>query len=189
MKIGIFPGSFDPIHTGHIALAAKAADALSLDQVIFVPSGVSPNKRRTQKTPGNIRHAWIQKALQDAKDPRLQVTDLESRMNVVTYTLETIQALGNQFPGSSLFLLVGNDTAQRIQRWPSKDAINKSCTIIAFSREGSAEIPGIMQVSGWQPMPHASSEIKKRILVGETTTGLIPEAIREEVETWFKKNP
>ena len=182
MRIGIFPGSFDPIHNGHLAIAQTAADHLELDQVIFVPSGVSPNKRRTQKTPGKIRFDWIQLALQNLGDNRLIVSDIESSRNTVTYTLESVQELGSAkgISKENLFMLVGADTAARMQRWPSYQQILKIATIADFGRDG---VPGSIPAYEY---PHASSDIKRRIWLNQSIEDMVPRNIVKQITERFK---
>lgn len=180
MKAAIFPGSFDPIHLGHLALAQTAADQLELDQVWFVPSGVSPNKRHKQKTPGATRFKWIELALQDLGDERLRVSDVESRHTVTTYTEQTVEQFKRDLPTAELFLLVGADTAQRMQRWPSYNRILKMAELVSFGRDG---MPGTIFAPEW---PHASSDIKRRIWLGQDISGLVPRTIAKQITQNFK---
>lgn len=177
MRVGIFPGSFDPIHNGHIELAQCAANQLELDLVIFVPSGVSPNKRRKQKTPGAIRHRWITAALGALKDGRLNVSDHESKHDVPTYTLETIEMLTAK--NNENFLLVGADTAERMKRWPSYKRILEIVKIVSFGREGT---PGSIETPLWA---HSSTEVRERILKNLPVDHLVPASTAQEITKHF----
>lgn len=179
MKTALFPGSFDPIHNGHIALAKTAADTLGLDRVVFIPSGVSPNKRNKQRTLGSTRYNWIAAALSALGDKRLTVTSFESRHTHPTYTLETIEAL--KVEKEETFLLVGADTAARMKRWPSHDKIQEIAKVITFGRSGE---PGTIQAPEW---PHASSDIRKRIEARQSIKGLVPDAIEKEIIKHFNQ--
>lgn len=184
MKIAIFPGSFDPIHLGHLALAQTAADKLGFsadagDKVTFVPSGVSPNKRRKQKTLGSIRHGWIAKALAELGDARLAVSDFESKHTVPTYTLETLQALTLGKSRDDVYLLVGTDTAERMKRWPSYDRILRIAHVVSFGREGAK---GNIEAPTW---PHSSTEVRDRILKGQGIEHLVPKAIVTDLTRHF----
>jgi nicotinate-nucleotide adenylyltransferase len=181
MKVAIFPGSFDPIHRGHIALAQTAADALNLDRVIFVPSGVSPNKRSRQRTPGTIRHGWIQKALQGLSDPRLVASDFESRHNVPTYTYETLAALTreNRAGREEAYVLMGADTVERMKRWPTYGKILRIVQIASFGREG---LSGNIEAPTW---PHSSTEVRTRIARGQKIDHLVPKEIVTDLTKHF----
>lgn len=172
MKTAMFPGSFDPIHMGHICLAKHALETLGLDKVIFVPSGVSPNKRHTQRTPGMARFQWIKASLAEINMPGLEVSDIESRHSVPTYTLESLQALKAQEPeGTEMFLLVGSDTAKRMQRWPSYKKVLETATVIAYGRDNE---PGTISAPFW---PHSSTDIRTKISEGKPIHGLVAKAI------------
>jgi nicotinate-nucleotide adenylyltransferase len=190
MKILIYPGSFDPIHMGHLEIALHVVEKENADKLIFVPSGVSPNKRFRQKTPGKIRFDWIQKALDAEKNfgknpeiaKKLEVSDIESRHNVTTYTLETIEAIAKQNPGASLLLLCGEDTKIRMQRWPSYPKLQKICQFVVIPRDN----PQDKTSPQW---PHSSTEVKATIAKGGCIQHLVPKVIAQEIALHFGKKP
>lgn len=175
MRIGILPGSFDPLHNGHLEMALSAIQHLNLDKVIFVPSGVSPNKRSTQRTPGTTRRQWIQKVLDHLGNPHLEVSGVESQHNVPTYTLDSILHFRRVYPAAddSLFLLVGTDTEKRMKKWPGYKSITGYVTIETFGREGC---PGTIPTPEW---PVSSTLIRSLLKEGEEISHLVPAPLGE----------
>ncbi|HEX9108742.1 MAG TPA: nicotinate-nucleotide adenylyltransferase [Longimicrobiales bacterium] len=136
MKLGIFGGTFDPPHVGHLLVAQDAWSALGLDRVLFVPAASPPHKQGRAHTPAPLRLEMLEAAL--AGDERFQACDVELRRSGPSYTVDTLRQLGREHPGAQLFLLIGADQAREFLSWKSPEEIASLATVVALSREGAA---------------------------------------------------
>ena len=112
-RVGVFGGSFNPIHHGHLLLADEVRELLGLDRVLFVPAGAPPHKSAAGLAPAADRHAMVRLAVAD--HPGLAVSDVELRRPGPSYTVDTLEALATE--GDQLFLLVGSETFLDLLSW------------------------------------------------------------------------
>ena len=115
MRIGIFGGSFNPVHNGHTHLAKTAAAEFSLDRIFFVPSRISPHRSMTEYAAAEDRLEMLRLAC--ANEPLFEVCDYELRSDRVSYTIYTIEYFRSRFPDDELFLLVGSDMLLSFDKW------------------------------------------------------------------------
>jgi nicotinate-nucleotide adenylyltransferase len=183
-RIGIYGGSFDPVHRAHIVLAQTALQTLPLDRVIFVPSGgIAHYKTDRQITPGKHRLAMIELAI--AGNPCLQADPYEINRPEFTYTIQTLRHFRDQFPqGSTIYLLIGADWRYKLSTWKEGDALVREFNIALFSRPGfEAPSPAPTQTDDpfvYIPMPLldlASSDIRERIQLGQPVETMLPAGV------------
>ncbi len=142
MNIGLFGGSFDPIHRGHISLAQAAARRYSLRQVLFVPGNIPPHKQKQPITAFVHRYAMVALATQDDKQfvPSLLEAPAEqgaSRANAVNYSIDTVQRLKASLKKSDrIFFLIGVDAFRDIAKWREAQALLGECDFVVASRPG-----------------------------------------------------
>lgn len=132
MRAGLLSGLFDPIHLGHLNCAEVALKLLKLDRVYFVPTAVSPHKKRSGAS-AHDRYAMTQIALLDK--PGFQVSDIEMHGGGVSYTVDTVRKFKRKFSGD-LYLIMGLDAFADSHNWRSAGALLKSCNFIVISRPG-----------------------------------------------------
>lgn len=140
-RLGIFGGSFNPIHLGHVGVAERAADAYSLARVLVIPAKVSPFKAGDPPPlPDDLRWRLVQTAC--AGYPRLEPCDLELRRGGVSYAVDTVRAVQAAHPASDLYFIVGEDSVAGLPRWKDWDVLRTLCTFVSFprTRESSTEI-------------------------------------------------
>lgn len=137
-RIGIFGGSFDPPHIGHIAAAKAALDGLGLDRVIMMPAFQPPHKVLSAHTPGP-EHRLRMLRLACRGEQALQVSDLELARGGTSYTYETVEAVRQQYPDSELFLLMGSDMFLNFSNWKYPERILKQATLAVFYRGDKGE--------------------------------------------------
>ena len=136
-RLGLFGGTFDPPHVGHVAVARDVADALALDQVLWIPAGVPPHKDPQFITPGSLRLEMTRAGAE--ADPRFRVLDLELRRDGPSYTVDTLRAISALHPGSEIFLLLGADQLRTFRRgWKEPREILRLATLVLMDREGEA---------------------------------------------------
>ncbi|HEY6172330.1 MAG TPA: nicotinate-nucleotide adenylyltransferase [Candidatus Kapabacteria bacterium] len=132
-KIGIFGGAFDPPHIGHLIAAQYAAEQLSLDKVIFVPSGNHPFKEGALVASAEQRFAMTKLAI--AGNPLFDVSDVEIRKEGKSYTFETLEYFCSLYPNGTLSFLIGTDNIKDFSSWKHPEKIVEFATVVVLNRE------------------------------------------------------
>lgn len=135
MRRAIFGGSFDPVHKGHVGLASELQKSLGLDEVIVMPTGISPFKKDMARRPASGADRLEMCRLAFADMPFATVSDHEISQNGVSYTVDTVRHFHGLYPNDKLFLLVGGDMLTSFDRWKSWQEILSVCGLAAVSRE------------------------------------------------------
>ena len=154
-------GTFDPIHIGHLRAAELAREALSLEQVLFVPAGVPPH-REPPRASALDRFAMV--GLATAEHKHFVPSDVELRREGPSYTVDTLCELRDGRPGDELVLIVGSDTFPEMQAWRDAERVFALCQVAVVSRPGSAsEAPADPRASTLpgQGLEIASSAIRQ----------------------------
>ncbi len=186
-KMGLFGGSFDPIHSGHMAMATRLADALGLDGVVLMPTYIPPHKIKETMAPAEDRLAMC--ALAVAEDPRLTVSRLEIDREGASFTVDTLLALQQQQPDTQWYLFTGADMFCTLRTWYRFEEIAGLavlCTVprgdidAAHLQEYAAELEQLgarCHVEQQPVMPVSSTELRRRVVAGEALTGLVSPAV------------
>ena len=176
--IGIFGGSFNPIHTGHIALAQAVQKQCGLDEVWLMVSPQNPLKRNdSDLLDDSLRFEMAQKALEGVEG--VVACDYEFHLPKPSYTWNTLQNLSKDYPDYTFILLIGGDNWAHFQRWRHWQDILWHHDIIVYPR---GEYPGTINVP---LLPVSSTEIRERIRKGESIEGLIPAKIESLVRKYY----
>ena len=178
MRIGVFGGSFDPVHLGHLTAARAACEALALDHVRFVPAREQPFKQGAHGAAPPDRVALLEAAL--AGDPRAVVDGRELAREGPSYTVDTLRALRAEFPADQLFLLVGADAARDLPGWHEAAALPALATVVALTRPGvpAPTHPFIGAHVAVPAIQVSATEIRARCARGATIRDLVPDAVR-----------
>lgn len=135
LRIGIFGGTFNPIHQGHLAIAEEVQKTLGLDRTLFIPAGRPPHKKGRRVLPAKHRLEMVRLAIQGR--PGLEVSDLEIARPGKSYTIETVKALERKFPkGTAFYLILGLDAFLEFSTWRSPEDLMARCHIVVVSRPG-----------------------------------------------------
>lgn len=134
MKIGIYGGTFHPIHRGHIEAARFAAEYLGLDKLYLIPTGIPPHKELAEDAPGGAHRLAMALLAAEAIGPFAEVSDMELRREGRSYTLETVRQLRKKHPKDRMYLLMGTDMFLTFQYWREPEKIAGLCTLCAFGR-------------------------------------------------------
>ncbi len=135
-RIGIFGGTFNPIHHAHLRIAEEIREAFSLTGVVFVPAATPPHKPLADELPFADRLEMVRRAVAD--NPFFTVSDLESRREGKSYSIDTIMAFRDQYPDGQLFFIMGGDSFAEFSTWKRYTDIFASCNIVAITRPGTA---------------------------------------------------
>ena len=182
MRIGVFGGSFDPIHRGHLIVAGAAADRLGLDRVHFVPARAQPFKAGRHGADAAERAAMVELAM--AADRRFVLDRRELERDGPSYTVDTLRALRTERPADALFLLVGADAAQELPGWREADALPRHARIVVLTRPGVAPPPHPLCADSLEvpAVDLSATEIRERVRRGESIEGLVPAAVARYIE-------
>jgi nicotinate-nucleotide adenylyltransferase len=133
-KIGIFGGSFNPIHTGHLIMAQDAEIAFDLNRILFVPAAIPPHKlTQTMVTPGQ-RLDMVRLALADRES--WEVSDEEIRRGGVSYSIDTVRHFAAVYPEAELYFIIGGDTLPELHTWKEITALINLCRFVTMVRPG-----------------------------------------------------
>ena len=182
-KVGIFGGSFNPIHTGHIALAKSLCEKAGLDEVWFMVSPMNPFKKTaTDLLDDHLRLEMVEKALE--KEPQLKTCDYEFRLPKPSYTWHTLQAISQEFTDIEFTLLIGGDNWAAFDKWYHHEDILAHYPIVVSPRQGSSvgEVPEGVTIVATPLLNISSTEIRQRIKEGKSIKGMVPESIEELVK-------
>ena len=177
-RIGIFGGSFNPIHNGHIALAQAVLRQCALDEVWLMVSPQNPLKRNSADLlDDQLRLQMTEKALEGVEG--VKACDYEFRLPKPSYTWNTLQHLSKDYPDCTFSLLIGGDNWAHFTRWRHWKDILRCHQVIVYPRD---EYPGTIDV----PLLDVSStEIRQRVRAGESIEELVPEAIVPLVKKYY----
>jgi nicotinate-nucleotide adenylyltransferase len=180
-RIALFGGSFDPPHTGHLAIARAAVAECALDSVIFIPCRESPLKGKLPGASGEQRLAMLKLATADC--PWAEVSDWELRQPGPSYSWQTAEHFAAQEPQGIFHWLMGADQWAEIERWARPEYLRHQLTFIVFAREGVQP----RRRADWKAVflpgeyPGSSTEARCRIGAGESGGGLLSAAVEEYI--------
>lgn len=184
-RIGLFGGSFDPPHVGHLLALSDALEQLSLNRVQVVPAGIQPLKRVGAT---DAEHRLAMARLCFGGLPQIEVDPIEIDRSGLSFMVETAEQYVARFPGAELFLLVGADAASALDRWRAPEQLLRLVQLVVlerFDESGSALAEPWRQWSGIRPplrlgtrrIDVSSSEIRARVASGRSICGFVPESV------------
>ena len=197
--IGLFGGTFDPIHNGHLHIARAFADELALDMVVFLPAGNPYHKADAARPRTDAQHRLAMTELAATADPRFAVSDCDIVREGATYTFDTIQIFRQQFPATQLWWLLGSDSLLQLHTWKKWQTLVSQTHIAVAPREGGSLAQAPRELHGWignalhngslhllqtPPYPVSSTEIRHKIRTGQPVGGLLD----PQVENYIARN-
>jgi nicotinate-nucleotide adenylyltransferase len=180
VRIGLLGGSFDPPHNGHLLAAGDVFDALSLDRLVFIPAAAQPLKAGVAEASAAQRLAMTRLLIEG--DPRFEVDSIEVDRGGLSYTVDTLAALGARWPAAELFWLVGADVTHSFAKWRAPERVAALATVVVMVRAGDAAdlaaIPGGAPRSlATRRIDISSTEIRRRVREGKSIRGFVPDAV------------
>jgi nicotinate-nucleotide adenylyltransferase len=182
-RIGIYGGSFDPVHLGHLLVAQAAREELELERLFFVPAAQSPFKQASTPSAGKVRAQLLRLAL--AGKPWCEVDVQELEREGVSYTIETVRGYAARFPGAELHYLIGADNVAALPQWRAAEELATRVQFVIIPRPGQPEVlvpkpfRGVM-LQGW-PLGVSSSDIRARVKAGRAIDHLVPGVVAEAI--------
>jgi nicotinate-nucleotide adenylyltransferase len=184
MKLGIYGGSFDPVHLGHLLVAQAAIEELGLDRLVFIPAAQSPFKPETKPAPDAMRLRMLRLALAGKTD--CEIDEQEIQRGGISYTVETLTDYAQRFPGAELFYLIGADHVAKLNEWREPAALARLAEFAVIPRPGdgaAAIFPAPFRGRRLRGFPFSvsSSEIRARVKAGLSLDNLVPAAVAEAI--------
>ncbi len=182
-RIGLFGGSFDPVHLGHLLVAQAAREELGLSRLCFIPAAQSPFKPESQPAPAQERLRLLRLAL--VGKSWCEIDEQELQRGGVSYTIDTVETFVRRYPGSELFYLIGADHVPQLPAWRRSHDLAVLAQFLVLPRPGQAEAafpPPFRgrRLSGF-PLGVSSSQIRARVKEGKSIDMLVPPAVAESI--------
>ncbi len=187
LRVGVFGGTFDPPHVGHLIAASDALEMLALDEVWFVPAHSSPFKVDDPGTDPELRCRMVERAI--AGDPRFRVSRVEVDRPPPSYSVDTLRLLRREEPDAEYTLLLGVDQWAAFAYWKEPREIARMARIAVLTRDGwdptgmesGVEVP-------WTVVPVtridvSASGVRERVMTGRSIRHLVPDAVRQFIES------
>lgn len=191
MKIGIFGGTFDPIHYGHLNMAESLREDVGLSKVIFIPTAVSYHK--AGESEAELRYEMLKLATEG--NSSFEVSDIEIKRGGDSYTYETMRELREIYPNSELYFFVGSDILSNLERWKNADKLLKEVKFVIAMRPNYVDESHVSKIDVLRKTYNAaietvhapmldlsSTEIRARIAERKSVRYMIPDAVREYIE-------
>lgn len=179
MKIGIYGGTFSPLHNGHIALAKAFLKQARLDEVWFVVSPQNPFKKDETLVDDNLRLQMVAEALQGEES--LKASDVEFHMPRPSYMCNTLRHLRATYPANTFVLLIGGDNWKAFDRWKNYQEILANHTVVVYPRRGdeieAAGLPEGVKLLDAPLLDVSSTLIRQKVQRGEPVDGLVPASV------------
>ncbi len=197
MRLGIFGGSFDPVHSGHLRVARECQRQAALDEVWFTPVAIQPLKKGGPQASNDHRVEMLNRAIENepgqaAPQSTWRVCTLEIDRGGFSYTVDTLREIREQLPGADLFFIIGADVLRDVPRWREPEEIFRLSTPLVVCRPGQP-VPDLSALEGFcsgrnkpqlvemAPIDVSSSEIRGRIARGEPIDGLTPSTVADYI--------
>ena len=182
-RIGLFGGSFNPVHLGHLLVAQAAREELQLSRLFFIPAAQSPFKPGVVLAPANERLRLLRLALAGQTD--CEIDNQEINRGGVSYTIDTVRDYARRFPGARLFCLIGADHVPQLPKWRDADDLARLVEFVVIPRPGQAVAPFPRPfrgpaLSGF-PLGVSSSQVRDRVKAGLPIDLLVGPAVAEAI--------
>jgi nicotinate-nucleotide adenylyltransferase len=186
-RIGLFGGSFDPVHLGHLLVAQAACEELSLERLFFIPAAQSPFKPASEPASGPVRLRMLRLAL--AGKSNYEIDDQEVSRGGISFTIDTVGEYSRRFPEAELFYLIGADHVPTLPKWREAEQLARLVRFVVIPRPGevpaSVPPPFRIEVLGGWPLKLSSSQIRARVQEGLPVDHLLPAGVGHVIHEAF----
>jgi len=182
-RIGLFGGSFDPVHLGHLLVAQAAVEELGVTRLYFILAAQSPFKPENEPAPDAARLQLLRLAL--AGQTGCEIDEQEVRRRGISYTVDTLRDYARRFPGAELFYLIGADNVAKLPLWREAKELARLAEFVVVPRPGDVAPPFPSPFRGRAltgfPFGVSSSQIRTRVKAGLPIDQLVPPAVAEAI--------
>lgn len=182
-RIGLFGGSFDPVHAGHLLVAQAACEELNLTRLFFIPAAQSPFKPQSAPLPADERLRLLRLAL--AGHSSYEIDEQEARRGGTSFTIDTVRDYTKRFPEAQLLYLIGADHVPTLPAWREAEELARLMEFVVIPRPGQRPTQFPPPFRGREligfPLGVSSSQIRSRIKAGQSIQGLAPDAVAEAI--------
>ncbi len=176
-KIGLYGGSFDPIHNGHLILARDAMERLGLDKVVFLPARISPHKLDRPPSPAEARCEVVAAAIRD--EPGFEMDDCEITREGPSFTIETVRHYRERFPESDIYYFIGDDNLPELDTWKEIENLRQLVKFVVLSRAGMPYLAEFATIT--RRIEISSTEIRYRLGRGQSVQYMVPKPACEVI--------
>jgi nicotinate-nucleotide adenylyltransferase len=178
MRLGLYGGTFDPIHHGHLILARDAIEQLALDRVVFIPAALSPHKLESSPAPPEVRRDLVAAAI--AGEPRFVLDDSEIHRAGPSFTIDTVEHVRAAHPAAELFYFIGEDNLAALHTWRRIDELRQLAQFVVFGRGENGPAHDFPRLA--RRIDISATEIRGRVARGESIRYLVPDPVRALIE-------
>jgi nicotinate-nucleotide adenylyltransferase len=184
MKVGLYFGSFNPVHHGHLIIANYILQQTDLEKIWFIVSPKNPLKQSSGLL--NEYHRLFLIQISIAGEPNLKASDIEFKLPKPSYTADTLAYLKEKYPENEFVIIMGSDSYQNLLKWKNYNYIINNHEIYIYKRSGYENLPEYkgakINVINAPLLPISATQIRKNIKEGKSIRYLVTEAVREEIE-------
>jgi len=185
MKLGIFGGSFNPPHMGHLIVIETVRDILQFDKILFIPSAQTPNKQNTLLAPSSARLEMVNLTVSGSK--YFEASDIEIQRRGISYTIDTVNELAARYPRFEISLIIGADNLMEFETWKSPDEVLAKAGLVVMSRPGldlhsikskyarSANFVNVPQIG------ISGTDIRRRVKLGRSIHYLVLQQVEDYI--------
>ncbi|MCK5240999.1 nicotinate-nucleotide adenylyltransferase [bacterium] len=195
MRIGVFGGTFDPVHLGHLRVAEEVAECCQLERVIFIPSGIPPHRRQPETSAAH-RLNMVRCAI--SGNANFSTSPVELQRPGKSYTIDTLIKLSQAHPKDEFYLIIGADQMLKLKKWYQSEQLFEYCRIVAVSRPGTplqaiqakmaadfpASILSLISFFRVSALDISSTKIRKKIRHQKSVRYLVPKKVSQYIELY-----
>jgi nicotinate-nucleotide adenylyltransferase len=174
-RVGIFGGTFDPIHHGHLILGREAIEALRLDRLVFIPAAISPHKLDLKPTAPEVRLEMLRAALEG--ESGFQLDEIELQRPPPSYAVDTAELLRFRQPTAEFFYLIGDDNVASLQTWHRFDDLSRVVQFVVLDRGGAKVEHPYLTIR--RQLDISATNIRNRVAMGHSIRYLVPPAVEQ----------
>ncbi|QPC46956.1 nicotinate-nucleotide adenylyltransferase [Mangrovibacillus cuniculi] len=179
-RIGLYGGTYDPPHIGHLLVAETVLEFLELDEIWFIPNASPPHKRKSLGVSNEDRVKMLSEATKD--HPAFKVDEREMNRGGASYTVDTLRELKEEFPVNDFYFIIGADSVETLPTWKEIDVMLELVHFVAVNREGyQLETSYPVTVVPFQPVSISSTDIRERIASGKSIRYRVPTQVEKYI--------